>query len=284
MKTVYINGSSLSCGGGLEPHTQAFSIYKQNGTDIWYDSKDVSYGNQLAKIIGAGVVNEAKQGGGLDRLIRKTYKYISSKNKLELDETLFLFDIPIQPSRFEVYSKQYNDWFVVSVSYRDSLKEPHQIKISTKDGQIDSVLSFSRDYMNTKLHLEFDELKKHNQILCDFVKEYHDYEEEAKRMLRELTFFYCYLDRLKIRYIRDTTEGFFAGSFMFDARNTAEFFDKLSIFDNSNPNVIDVQTIWTLAGENGWRIKDEISVEDDHLGYMGNLKYAQHIHNLLITK
>lgn len=281
MKTIYINGSSLSCGGGLEPHTQAFSLYTQSGISKWYDSKDVSYGNQLAKILGVGVVNEAKQGGGLDRVIRKTYDYINSKNSLELESTLFLFDIPIQPARFEVYSKQYNDWFVVSVSYRDSLKDPHQITISTKDGQIDSVLSFSRDYMNSELHFEFDDLKKHNQILCDFVREYHDYEQEAKRLLRELTFFYCYLDKLKIRYIRDTTEGFFAGSFMFDARTDAEFFDKLSVFETSNPNVINVQTIWTLAGENEWRIKDEISVEDDHLGYLGNLKYAHYLHKKL---
>jgi hypothetical protein len=70
---------------------------------------------------------------------------------------------------------------------------------------------------------------------------------------------------------------------MFDARNDNDFFEKLSIFDNSNPNVIESQTIWTLAGENGWRIKDEVSVDDDHLGYEGNLKYAQYLHNLLIT-
>ena len=72
MKTIYINGSSLSCGGGLEPHTQAFSIYIQKGIENWYDCKDVSYGNQLANILGADVVNESKQGGGLDRVIRKT--------------------------------------------------------------------------------------------------------------------------------------------------------------------------------------------------------------------
>jgi hypothetical protein len=70
MKQIYVNGSSLSCGGGLEPNTQAFSIYTQIGIEKWYDSKDVSYGNQLANILGADVVNESKQGGGLDRLIR----------------------------------------------------------------------------------------------------------------------------------------------------------------------------------------------------------------------
>jgi len=235
-------------------------------------------------MIGSEVINEAKQGAGLDRLIRKTYEYINSKTNEELEETLFLFDIPIQPARFEVYSKQYKDWFVVSVAYRESVETPHTITISTKDGHIDSILSFSRDYTNGELNLEFEDLKRHNHILSSFVEEYHDYQKEAERLLRELTFFYCYLDKRKIHYIRDTTEGFFAGSFMFDVRNDKDFFDKLSIFDDSNPNIINVQTIWTLAGENGWRIKDEISVEDDHLGYMGNVKYAKYLYNLLITK
>jgi radical SAM superfamily enzyme YgiQ (UPF0313 family) len=78
------------------------------------------------------------------------------------------------------------------------------------------------------------------QKTVDFVEEYHDYQKEAERMLRDLTFFYCYLDRRKIHYIRDITEGFFAGSFMFDARNDKDFFDKLRIFDDSNPNVINI--------------------------------------------
>jgi hypothetical protein len=235
----------------------------------------------LGVLLGIDVVNESKQGGGLDRLIRKTYEYINSKTNEELEETLFLFDIPIQPARFEVYSKQYKDWFVVSVAYRESIETPHTITISTKDGDIDSKISFSRDYMNGQLNLEFEDLKKHNHILSSFVEEYHDYQKEAERMLRELTFFYCYLDKRKIRYIRDITEGFFAGSFMFDARNDKDFFDKLSIFDDSNPNVINVETIWTLGREQKWRIKDEIDIEDDHLGYFGNKKYAHYLYNLL---
>jgi hypothetical protein len=68
---------------------------------------------------------------------------------------------------------------------------------------------------------------------------------------------------------------------MFDARNDKDFFDKLSIFDDSNPNVINVETIWTLGREQKWRIKDEIDIEDDHLGYFGNKKYAHYLYNLL---
>jgi hypothetical protein len=284
MKQIYVNGSSLSCGGSLEVNTEASKYYIQNyNIPKWNNSKEVSYGNQLGLLLGIDVINESKQGGGIDRLIRKTYEYINSKTNEELEETLFLFDIPIQPARFEVYSKQYKDWFIVSVAYRESIETPHTITISTKDGDIDSNISFSRDYMNVQLNLEFEDLKKHNHLLSSFVEEYHDYQKEAERMLRELTFFYCYLDKRKIHYIRDITEGFFAGSFMFDARNDKDFFDKLSIFDDSNPNVINVETIWTLSGEQKWRIKDETDIQDDHLGYFGNKKYAEYLYNLLIT-
>jgi hypothetical protein len=284
MKQIYVNGSSLSCGGSLEPHTEAYKLYiNKLGVHKWEDSKEVSYGNQLGVLLGIDVINESKQGGGLDRLIRKTYEYINSKTNEELEETLFLFDIPIQPARFEVYSKQYKDWFVVSVAYRESIETPHTLTISTKDGDIDSKISFSRDYINGQLNLEFEDLKKHNDLLSSFVEEYHDYQKEAERMLRELTFFYCYLDKRKIHYIRDITEGFFAGSFMFDARNDKDFFDKLRIFDDSNPNVINMETIWTLSREKKWRIKDETDIQDDHLGYFGNKKYAHYLYNLLTT-
>ena len=73
MKQIYVNGSSLSCGGGLEPNTQAFSIYTES-VRKWDNSKHVSYGNQLGVLLGIDVTNESKQGGGLDRLIRKGTK------------------------------------------------------------------------------------------------------------------------------------------------------------------------------------------------------------------
>jgi hypothetical protein len=42
-----------------------------------------------------------------------------------------------------------------------------------------------------------------------------------------------------------------------------------------------VETIWTLGRKQKWRIKDEIDIEDDHLGYFGNKKYAHYLYNLL---
>lgn len=282
--TIYINGSSLSCGGSLEVNTEAFKYYIQN-YDIpkWDNSKDVSYGNVLANMIGAKAINESKQGGGLDRLIRKSYNYINSKTNKELKETLFVFDIPIQPSRFEVYSKQFKDWFTVSIAYRNSEESPSPLTISMQDGDIESILSLSRDYGTPSLNLNFSDMKKHCELLSQYASEYHDYMQEANRLLRELTFFYCYLDKLEINYIRDISDVFFAGSINFGNTSNDDFFDRLKMFEGSNQNAIDSPTIWRISSENKWTIKDEIGIEDSHLGYYGNRKYAEYLHNLLIS-
>ena len=107
--------------------------------------------------------------------------------------------------------------------------------------------------------------------------------QEANRLLRELTFFYCYLDKLEINYLRDISDVFFAGSINFGNTNNDDFFDRLKMFEGSNPNAINSPTLWRISTENKWTIKDEIGIEDYHLGYYGNKKYAEYLYNLLVT-
>jgi len=107
MKQIYVNGSSLSCGGGLEPNTQAFSIYTES-VKKWDNSKNVSYGNQLGVLLGVDVVNESKQGGGLDRLIRKTYEVIDSADSsanLTAKTTAIKLIADIESKRLEMLQK-----------------------------------------------------------------------------------------------------------------------------------------------------------------------------------
>ena len=109
---IYINGSSLSCGGSLEVNSQFYKYYTENlNQNKWNSEKEVSYGNLLANKLGIECINDSKQGGGLDRLIRKTFDYIDTLSDLEIEKTLFLFDIPLQPSRIELYSKEFQDYF-----------------------------------------------------------------------------------------------------------------------------------------------------------------------------
>lgn len=282
---IYINGSSLSCGGSLEYKSLAWRYYTtEKDIDIWKDSREVSYGNILGKKLGVNIINEAKEGGGLDRVIRKTYDFISERTLEELSQTLFVFDIPLQPARFEVYSRKHNDWFVVSISYKggEDPNEYNPIEVSRDWDSWLSNLSFSLGFNNPSLNLTLEELKEHDELLCKIVDYYHDYDVNANRLLRELTMFYCFLDKMKINYYRDNNETIFAGSINFHKRNgTRDLMSKLKLFETSNENVINCPTIWNLSEKKKWRICDETPINDAHLGYFGNIKYAEYLYEKL---
>lgn len=282
---IYINGSSLSCAGALEYQSAAWRYYTTElDIKIWTNQKELSYGNILGNMLNLKIINEAKEGGGLDRLIRKTYDYISERTLEELSQTLFVFDIPLQPARFEVFSRKHNDWFVVSISYKsgENINEYSPIEVSRDWEKWLSNLSFSRGYGDSSKNLTLNELKEHDEFLNKMIDYYYDYNVQSKRLLRELTMFYCFLDKMNINYFRDNNETLFAGSINFaDRNNTAELTKKLKLFELSNENVISCPTIWHLSEKKKWRILDETPVSDSHLGYYGNKKYAEYLYEKL---
>lgn len=283
---LYINGSSLSCGGALGYQSAAWRYYTTElDIENWATQKELSYGNILGSMMNLEVINEAKEGGGLDRLIRKTYDFISTKTLEELSKILFIFDIPLQPARFEVYSRKHSDYFAVSISYKggSDVNQYDEIEISRDwhDSWFSKV-SFSRDFSSLHSTITFEELKENDELLNKIVDFYIDYDVETKRLLRQLTMFYSFLDKLKISYIRDPNETIFASSINFgDRNNTAELIKKLKLFDSTNENVINLPTIWNLAEKKKWRILDETPVYDAHLGYFGNKKYAEYLYEKL---
>ena len=273
-KRIYVNGSSLSCGGSLEPNTQAYNHYVNTGIPKWDNEKEVSYGNVLSKDLGIECVNDAKQGGGLDRIIRKTFDYVDTLTQEEIETTLFLFDIPLQPSRVEIYSKEFKDFFVMSVYDR-------KWNNNIEGKSINSKISFSRAYKKEKLNLSYDQYIKHDSILNTYVDEYYDYEIETKRLLRQLILFYNFLDNKKISYIIDLNDSLFTAS-GYDNE------DNFKIYNNNysyktNPNIIPMKSLWQTSVYHQWRICDEIEGNNDsHLGYYGNIKYAQFIKTAIL--
>ena len=273
-KRIYVNGSSLSCGGSLEPNTQSYNYYVNSGIPKWDNEKEVSYGNVLAKDLGIECVNDAKQGGGLDRIIRKTFDYIDTLTQEEIDTTLFLFDIPLQPSRVEIYSKEFKDFFVMSVYDK-------KWNTNIEGKTISSKISFSRAYKKEKLNLTYNQYIKHDTILNTFVDEYYDYEIETKRLLRQLILFYNFLDNKKISYIVDLNDSLFTAS-GYDNE------DNFKIYNNNysyktNPNIIPMKSLWQTSVYHQWRICDEIEGNNDsHLGYYGNIKYAEFIKTAIL--
>ena len=44
-----------------------------------------------------------------------------------------------------------------------------------------------------------------------------------------------------------------------------------------NPNVIDCDSIWDLSSKMKWTISNETPINDAHLGYYGNRRYAEYL-------
>lgn len=267
-KKIYVNGSSLSCGGSLEKDTEAYKHYTENmNIPKWDNEKEVSYGNVLANMLGIECVNDAKQGGGLDRIIRKTFDFIDTLTQDEIETTLFLFDIPLQPSRMEIYSKEFKDFLVVSVYDKEW-------EFQVENTKFKSSISFSRAYMKNDLRMSYEQYKKHEDIIKPFTNNYYDYEVETKRLLRQLILFYNFLDNKKISYNIDLNDSLFTAV-------GHENLNNLKIYSNnysykSNPNIIEMKSLWQTSVLHGLRLCDEISGNtDSHLGYFGNKKYAE---------
>ena len=83
IKLIYCNGCSHSAAGGLEiDRTLTDDItyirdYYKTRYGVWWDTQtEITYSHRLAGIIGCDVVNEAKSGGGTERVIRMAYQFV----------------------------------------------------------------------------------------------------------------------------------------------------------------------------------------------------------------
>ena len=79
-KYFYVNGSSHVEGGGLEEMSlvknSVIPFYEKKYNVSWKTRKDVNFGTRLSEIINVKCINEAKCGGGPERVIRMTYEFI----------------------------------------------------------------------------------------------------------------------------------------------------------------------------------------------------------------
>jgi hypothetical protein len=107
IKSIYVNGCSFSCSGGMHWEAVRKSYKDIHNIDITDDNvKDYGYANLIAKHYNLEIINESIPGGSTNRLIRKTYEYIHA-NVDKINETIFILELP--PGwRDEFYSNVLN--------------------------------------------------------------------------------------------------------------------------------------------------------------------------------
>lgn len=262
--TIYVNGSSLSAGGGLEL-SDIKKRYKALHNVEYDDEKMVTYGKYVADHYGCEFVNDAKSGSGSPRLIRKTYEYIESVGLEKARKTLFLFEIQDPTHRIDLYYEKIQDYITVNVRYdNNNINEISDIfiqPIKTKNGEY-----YNQEFFKGEITREIKE----------YLEKYHNPIEYCEKIDGELAGLFSYLDACDITYFH-----------MFDQitlqHKYVHFYKKIK---NKQVTIDNTRSINDFCWNNKLTIKEELDgyTRDTHPGYLGNKAYGEKLINFLETK
>ena len=126
--SIYVNGSSFSCGNGLDL-IEIKKIYKEKLNIEIPNHIDFSYPNIIASNFKTKIINEAVPGGSLNRLIRKTYQFIFDKKNISKN-TLFILELPPM-WRDEFYSNKLDRFINITWG---TIKDPTKDLTNIRNG------------------------------------------------------------------------------------------------------------------------------------------------------
>lgn len=281
---IYINGCSHSAGGGFEMTMQEDKIKQRQGykekLGIEYSgTKDVAYGAHLADIFGIEVINEAKSGGGPNRLIRKVRQFMKTRDLSYLKRTLFILEIP-SSNRLDLWSNEFMEHLVCNLDFDAGW-----------DGRL-------KTFNLTQLHIVKEHFVKdvglemkyplYQQILNDYIKYFHNPVVFEDKTEFELMSFFSLLKNMGIDfYIMPNGFGC-----TFDKKYGLDLYDKnvFKIVDEGGPNLCNWNyphffDLATWAGTRAKTIADEVGREwsyDGHPGLAAHKEWAQYISKYMV--
>ena len=260
-KYLYSNGSSVSCGEGFEIDSPARKQYGIMTTIENYQLPDTkiecSYPNMLAKQLGLECINEAKSGGGIDRMIRTTFEWIF-QNKDKVNETLFLLEPQVGI---------YLDWWLES-------EKTYGIINAHLDGWYNKIYTIAEDWDTDTREKKMRLRGKYQELINDYFSEFHNEKEQQKLELQKLLFFVSYLNEQNIDYLISIPN-----TDHLDIQQ--EILDIIPEEKNLFP-LFDYNGVWQYGEKMGLLIKDEITNIDNHyLSWGGNKSIASLIHKFI---
>lgn len=278
-KYLYANGSSVTAGGGFEPKPHRLDVrtlYEAKWITLPETMTECSYPFFIAQKLNLQLINDAKCGSGIDRLIRTSMEWIVN-NEDKLEETIFIFE-PQFGIRLDWYVKEWEQYGVLNAHRNEK-------------GEYPSTL------VNTWYMDNWEEQNKWNEkyksaidgYLLNFFDENVQYELELKRLLA----FVHTLNDKKIDYlislpthmddkflqqfkkiIPKKSDLFFKIKENIDVPLLKKHMEHIHFGDNLN--------IWQYAAYKKLLISDEIENNDNHIGYMGNQIVANMISEYII--
>jgi hypothetical protein len=249
IKKIYVSGGSQCIAGGFM-HDDVKKIYKEKFNIDIKNHLDFAYPNILAKKLDVDIVNEGAPGGSITRMMRKTYEYII-KNKKDINETLFIFEIP--PGwRDEYYSNLLKRHINMTIG-----------NINTPDDETEMLNGHNPKDLN-KIHKD----------ITNFFYNFIDDELHNTKMMMSLLGFMSFIKLNNLNYILNDTGDF--ENFL-SINNLEKNYNFLWFGDNFKCPMCE----W--YGQQRLTIKDETNglSKDDHMGIKANELVAEKLYIML---
>lgn len=257
-KYLLTNGTSITAGGGFEEYAYRKDVrdaYKEKGIELPDSMLECTYGYHLANHLGLELINIAKCGSGIDRLIRTTMDWLSN-NEDKVKDTLFFFEF--QPGiRVDQYVKEEEMYFIVNGHIDD--KGDYHFSF-TKEWYFD-------DWDNMDI---YD--KRWGKTYIEYLKKFWDIDEAHKAEKRNMETFLGYIEALGVDY-------FFDGQHRLLDEFNYDFYEKIK--HKNIINALGDKSIWQYGEENKLMIYHEVDNNDNHVGYNGNKIIANKLANYI---
>jgi hypothetical protein len=244
----YVNGSSHTKGGGFEStseggdrYDEMSEYYKSNYNITWKNTVEINWGTRLSKLLGIKCHNESIQGGGTDRVIRKTYEFIEN-NYYQKDKFFIILETP-DDSRVDLYYKPYEKHFLFNVDGRTGAYGT--LQYYPKQKNVDILQEDFQFYFQ-----KFYDMKNHH-----YTNEY------------ALMGLYSYCKKLKVPV-----------KLMQSQRHMKFVYDDKDFLDQNGK--LDLIT-WCIDNKKQIKHETNFQIIDGHPGYFAHIEYAQMVKNWL---
>lgn len=287
--TIYFNGCSYTEGGGLNnstimnyirkniksvPYKKALdninigNVVLANDNKLFIPEKEYAYPNIFKQLINnndVNVINDAKCGGSLERVIRKVYSIIRENNIEFLRKKLFILELPPPgPNRLDLYSNRFNDYLVCNVT----------LGVDTNPKAY-----LTQSYSIPKFKIDDESQNKMAETILDYFSEFIDIQKSIQKNANELLGLISFFELHKIEYflIGDT-------GFIYTALDN--YFPKIDDrFIKVNYNGKIYRDIFQFASDEKLRICDEVNgTSDGHPGLSAHYIWAEKMYEFLENK
>lgn len=258
-KYLYTNGSSITAGGGFEEIKyrveEIRDLYKNMGVELPETQVECSYPYFLAKNLKLELINDAKCGSGIDRMIRTTTQWIVD-NPEKLDQTIIILE-PQVGIRLDWYVSEWDDYGIVNAHRNEKGEYP---------------LTLVKDWFRDDEEEQVKWNQRYDTVLSEYFLNFFNPHEHHNQETIRLIGLLGYLNYKKIDYLITIPP--------YARQDHQNELNKIIPISSNLENIFN-GGLWSYASDNKLLICDEIDNSDNHIGYFGNQHVADKIYEFI---